>query len=302
MKWSFSNHRLFARCQRQWYYKNKLASARAKDPVRREAQRLSKLINVNAWRGRIVDSVISDTVIKAIGWGKKITLNDAIGVARSQFDEEKAAGLSNKYAHLKGFHGFLDIEYCRSIPGHTFEKAWNDIQESLTNLFTNDDLKAAIRAASYRFAQRSLMFKHDGVTIQAVPDLILLYEDRRPLIIDWKVMSNPQSDYWLQLATYAIALSRCNPHKDWPSGFSIQPSDVELMEVQLLRNEVRRHTVSEEDEHDLHDLVSSSGMRMAMACNGDGKAKDLLTTDFQTTQNPNNCQICSFRKMCWEVQ
>ena len=61
MIWSISESKTFKRCQRQWYFKNCVASALAKkDPIRREAYLLSKLQTISGWRGQIVDSVLSE--------------------------------------------------------------------------------------------------------------------------------------------------------------------------------------------------------------------------------------------------
>jgi hypothetical protein len=73
MRWSYSASRNFRQCQRQWYFKNIVASARAKEPLRRRAYLLSKLQSVSAWRGKIVDDVISKTLIPRINRRNAIT-------------------------------------------------------------------------------------------------------------------------------------------------------------------------------------------------------------------------------------
>jgi hypothetical protein len=57
VKWSFSGHRSFGKCPRQWFFKMIFANSRANDPSRREAHRLSKRENILAWRGKVVDAV-----------------------------------------------------------------------------------------------------------------------------------------------------------------------------------------------------------------------------------------------------
>ena len=60
MRWSYSSSRSFKQCQKQWFFKNVVASAKSKDPFRRRAYMLSKLQSISAWRGKIVDDVISN--------------------------------------------------------------------------------------------------------------------------------------------------------------------------------------------------------------------------------------------------
>ena len=71
MFWSISESRTFKRCQRQWYYKNLLASPTAKDPLRHTAYLLGKLQSISAWRGNLVDAVISETVLPAVRAGRR---------------------------------------------------------------------------------------------------------------------------------------------------------------------------------------------------------------------------------------
>lgn len=87
MRWSYSASRSFRQCQRQWFFKNVVASARAKDPVRKRAYLLSKLQSVSAWRGRIVDDVISNLIIPQLNRGNLVTLREAKNRARDLFDD-----------------------------------------------------------------------------------------------------------------------------------------------------------------------------------------------------------------------
>ena len=68
---SINGIRQFRRCQRQWCYDALVASAHAKHgSPRREVHLLSQLQSVAAWRGNIVDHVISRRLIPALekGW------------------------------------------------------------------------------------------------------------------------------------------------------------------------------------------------------------------------------------------
>jgi hypothetical protein len=69
MKWSFSAARTFAACQRKWFYSNIFAYWGAKDKLRKEAYYLKQLQSIYAWRGSLVDKVISRKIVPAMKKG-----------------------------------------------------------------------------------------------------------------------------------------------------------------------------------------------------------------------------------------
>jgi len=106
-------------------------------------------------------------------------------------------------------------------------------------------------------------------------------------------------DYWLQLVTGAMGVTRCNPHRDWPNGAAKRDAhEVELLEVQLLTGDVRAHTTSENDVYDAEDFISISASEMELACGGN-KPRDLRPEDFPVASDPKTCQRCPFKKPCW---
>ncbi len=95
--WSFSNSRLFGKCQRAWFYKNHVANANAtKNPLQREAYILSKLQSVSAWRGRIVDDVISQRIVPALEKGWTLNASLILEYARLLFDKQREFAMLNR--------------------------------------------------------------------------------------------------------------------------------------------------------------------------------------------------------------
>jgi hypothetical protein len=308
MFWSISESRTFKRCQRQWFFKNLLGNARAKDPTRREAYLLSKLQTVSSWRGNIVDSVVSDLVVPAIRYNRTVTVEEAIGRARSLFDTQlefarrhplRDPGLSP--AKLEGeFAAFHAIEYGEEIPQEELDRAWAEIETALGNLFRMTELLGELRTATLLCPQRALQFKHSGMTVRAVPDVVAFFRDRAPLIVDWKVHAFGLQEAWLQLATYAVALVRCNPHVDFPGNMSRwRAADVRLIEVQLLTNRLRHYSLTDEDEETVDSYIAQSATQMLLATE-EKKGKDLTADEFAVTSSPDACKRCSYRKLCWE--
>ena len=239
MRWSYSASRSFRQCQRQWFFKNVVANARAKDPFRKRAYLLSKLQSISAWRGSIVDNVISNTIIPNINRRSPITLNDAKTYARSLFDRQLAYARRHPLGDLAlkvsqegdDFAVLYPMEYGGELPEHEIERAWGEVETALENLFRMEDIKQILKSSDYVVAQRALQYKlMDGVTVLAYPDAIAFRRSKPPpVIIDWKVHAFGMNDAWLQLAIYAIALSRCKPHRDFPVGFGMQPQESDAL-------------------------------------------------------------------------
>lgn len=308
MRWSYSASRSFRQCQRQWYFKNVMANARTNDPLRKRAYLLGKLQSISAWRGKIVDDVISKTLIPKLNHGARFTLQDAKNCARGLFDRQLAYARQHPIADLglqvskegDDFTVFHVMEYQGEFPEHEIEQAWCEVESALVNLFSMDDIKCLLKSSDYIVPQRALQFTlMDDVTMLAYPDVIAFRGDAPPAIIDWKVHVFGASDAWLQLAIYAIALSRCNPHRDFPNGFEVQPQELTLYEVQLLTNVVRKHSLEEEQIVEAEEYMINSAYEMACLTEG-GKYVDLNIEDFQTAIHAETCQRCPFRAVCWE--
>ncbi len=308
MRWSYSASRSFRQCQRQWFFKNVVANARAKDPFRKRAYLLSKLQSISAWRGSIVDNVISNTIIPNINRRSPITLNDAKTYARSLFDRQLAYARRHPLGDLAlkvsqegdDFAVLYPMEYGGELPEHEIERAWGEVETALENLFRMEDIKQILKSSDYVVAQRALQYKlMDGVTVLAYPDAIAFRRSAPPVIIDWKVHAFGTNDAWLQLAIYAIALSRCNPHSDFPTGFGMQPQASTLYEVQLLTNVVREHSLDEEQIVEAEEYMCSSAYEITCLTEG-RKYSELSVEDFRLATYEQTCQRCAFRAIFWE--
>lgn len=306
MIWSFSAHNTFRRCQRQWYYKSVYAHWNAKDPARKEAWRLSKLVSLPAWRGNIVDGVISRYVIPAHNEGRTPTCEQALQRARSMFlGQRQLLTAANNSRMLKklgdqSFAGFREVEYGEQLGEEDFHRVWDDIKKALSNFFDDSRIQNLLQESKVSMPQRPLAFLYDGVSVRAVPDVICFYHEKSPAILDWKLHANPIYDYWTQLASYAIALSRCKPHKDWPAlQKELDPTEIVLAEIQLLSNEKRRHSLTEQDVEDIEDLMSESIEQMSLAYTGLDR-KYIKPQDFPSAFSPTSCRYCAFKKLCWE--
>lgn len=314
MIWSFSASRQFSRCQRQWYLKNYVADWRAEESsIEREAYLLSKFSSVFAWRGRLVDDVIENYIVAPLHFGDILDRDSVLEKARGLFDRQLAFARANRLREAgmtmtkagDDFAALRDVDCQGDVSKDLIDQAWGDVETALVNLFCYEDLIQRMRKASALIAQRPLMFtvsglKSDLIKVRAVPDLIVFSEKELPIIIDWKVHSFGRVDYRLQLACYALALTRCNPHRDFPTSVSkYGPTDVELLEVQLLTDHLRRYELTEDDIHELEAYIAETSKLMELAISRFDE-ETLSPLDFPVTYYPKTCARCSFQKICWE--
>ena len=172
MRWSYSGSRSFRQCQRQWFFKNVVASAKAKDPFRKRAYLLGKLQSISAWRGAIVDHVISKAVIPNINCRSPIMLHDAKAWARDLFDKQLAYARRHPIADLAltvsregdRFAALYPMEYEGELPEHEIERAWRDVETALENLFKMEDVKQILKSSEYVVARRACRFRSSFVT------------------------------------------------------------------------------------------------------------------------------------------
>jgi hypothetical protein len=301
MIWSYSAARMFLQCQRRWFFKNKLASATARDPLRREAYVLSKLQNLRSWRGNVVDATLSETLIRDINRGAQVTLSRLIHHAKQRFDADLRRAISADEADpigaiRDGRIMFWQEAYGQGLTQQDRDSAWSDVENALRSIYSLVTVRTTLKAAANIITQRPLQFRIGTISIRAVPDAVAFATGLPPTIIDWKVQSGRGRDYRLQLTLYAVALTRAVPHRDFPAGFGgYEPSAIRLIEAQLLRNVECEYSVTEDDVLELEDFVASIGTQMQLA-----SASESLTADeFETARWPNLCETCEFKKMCW---
>jgi hypothetical protein len=307
MTWSFSEYRIFKKCPRQWFYKAIFADARCKDPLRHEAYLLSKLQSIHAWRGQIVDSVLSTFVMAELNANRAPMLTAALQHARHLFGIQKDFAMHHRLREPDlsvskvgpAFAAFSKVEYGERIGDEEFDVAWKDVETALRNVWKLDDFRARVRKGRYRIAQRNLLFEFCGAKVRAVPDLIVFFSGLPPLIVDWKVHSFGLRDYSDQLATYALALAHTNPHSDFPTtSRRYQAHEVELIEAQLLLGSIRTHILLEQDIHAAQERIAEGIVALEVAYDGKSSS-ELRPEEFPTAQNPQTCQTCPYRRLCW---
>lgn len=305
---SYSEVQQFRRCQRQWFFKNVCASALAKkDPRRREAYVLSKLQSVSAWRGSLVDRVISTYLLPELRKRSLPSVDSLLREARRLFDIQRAFATAHRVreAGMKvssnpdAFAALLDVELGKTLDGAAFDLAWNDVEISLRNALGMQELFADLRSANV-IVQPRLFFDINDLKVAASPDVIAFRRNRTIRIVDWKVHSFGLRAAKSQLTVYACALHRGQPQSyfAWdPRGTPL--SQFGLTEVQLINGEIHDYSVNEQDVDEMLDDLFESGELIKLAC-GDKSEDDMRADEFPVTNWPEMCLRCGFRRICKE--
>lgn len=182
MKWSISHSKIFFLCPRKWYYDSTFANAIARDPIRHEAFLLKQLQTIYAWRGALVDQVITKFVVPRLNRRENLDQTEVLGYAnklfQSQLDfarEQRYRNYENDPENDEAYCALFELEYDGSINEEQLDRAKRDIETSLTNLLTSRLVNEIKNDGLYLIGQRSLMFSFSDVTVQCTPDLIVFF-------------------------------------------------------------------------------------------------------------------------------
>lgn len=309
MNWSYSGYRQFRKCNRQWYYSNIVAHPLAKkDPHRREATVLSRLKTLDAWRGDMVDQLISKVIINKIRKDEGLDIDKLLWVADRMFDEQYEFAVKKKYrepnivlSDYANFSAILDLDNDRPIDKNELKRVRGDVHTSIRNFLGRENLIDYLRSASQWLTQRDLQYPFNRFRAKGRPDLILFFEDEPPHIFDWKVHTFATKTYQDQLMSYALALCKVNkirPHKDFPTQLSSYDlTEYRLTEFQLLIDQVRDYSITVDDIIATENDIASGLMKMYQV-GANKKYSECSPEDFPTTLDPSNCQKCSFKSIC----
>lgn len=312
MIWSISGYKQYRKCPRQWYYKNIVADGRVKNNAfRKEVTVLSRLQSLEAWRGSIVDNVISRLLVNAIN--KKMPIQKAYYIQQADeifnrqliYAKEKRYRSEGEEAKTTNpdFAAFFDVELGNGIREEDVKRVRADMHDALDNFFEDKSFIEYLQSGKLLVSQRQLTYYFDRFTVRGTPDLIIFFHDKAPHIFDWKVHTFGTYTYDEQLISYAIALYKVTatkPHQDFPAGLSnYKLADYSLTEYQLLhKDRIRRdYTITNDAVEDFTDKVSKSIIEMYLT-GAHKKFGEVSEERFDTTSHIENCRTCAFQLIC----
>jgi len=305
--WTVSEAKAINRCQRQWFYQYRFRSALAtKVPARREAYVLSTFQTVDQWRGSVVDMAIKEIVVPALNNRQELWPKDLLRQADRLFDSQLAyaranrardAGMAKSHSPTE-FAALLVVEENGDISDEDVQRARTDVHAALLNLAKIPGLRDTLRSARRVVAQNTYHFKYREQSMKVVPDLVVFYHDRPPLIIDWKVHFFGLRDARTQLLIYAMGLARSGKAGGTMTRSWLE-TEIATMEVQLLTGVTRTFTLDDAAVVEMEEFIGSSMRTIARV--GEGKEWDQIdVTDLSGPFADDGCANCGFKPLCWK--
>jgi hypothetical protein len=298
---------VFFQCPRKWYYREVYADPSSSDLLRKEAFFLSQLSNLRAWRGKVVDQIITRFIIPALNRHECVDQKKVLDYMNEFVQNQLAFGKARSYRENTTskfrtdpcYCAFLELEYDSALPEDTVQKCIDEIGVSLKNLLNSEFIRRVSEDGLHLVAQRTLKLRFLDSQINCTPDLIAFFRSAPPSVVDWKVETPDYKDHWLQLGLYGLVLSRVEPHRDFPPescNFLRDPRNIDLLEFQLLRDKAHRYKITPEDVVDVENYIFSSATQISRFVNG-GSVTD--PHSLPSAKYAETCMNCNFRKLCW---
>jgi hypothetical protein len=298
-QWSFSTDKLFRRCQRQFFFREIAAHHAPKEPWRREAFILKQLKTLELWRGTVIHEGIQKYVVPALKNGEVLDWRRFTEQTLHRAKEQFLFSERRRYREPEITKGKYD-SFCALIPHETgegvsrddFEEVCDGIKTAFQRLSTLTELWEGIRGCRDCQAEMPLWLKFDDVSIKVQIDLFFQRTPRHPTIIDWKSYElGGDTDARLQTTLYGWAVWRCGRYE------VRRPEDIDLLECQVQDGVVIEHTCSQAAFDELEDHIYRSLHRI-FTLSQSKKLAEANLQDFAFTDNPNNCEHCTFRALC----
>jgi hypothetical protein len=303
--WSVSAHRTWSRCQRQFFFDQFVANARAKDTIRQRARFLDAIQQWNWWTGHIVHKAIEKWILPPIKAGQwphgSAVIKQAQNLARQQFLFSQSGEFRKVSKAEAG-----DI-YCVLAP-HYFEKplepdaldkAQATIAEALQHLLNSQVMRNFLMGRQWYNWEYYLDFEIDGTRARAVPDLLMPSKGGPGLdVVDWKVATSA-SRYHFQIAVYALAAQATGwlaaRAKAGVAGYVINllvaEPGVALESPYQVDEDILAATENEiyESIEGIHALI------------GGKKYDELEIEQFEYANSAGTCAFCNWRELCVEL-
>lgn len=298
--WSNSRDNLFKECKRAYYY-NYYGSwggwERDKaDKVTRILYVLKNLQNRWQWKGSMVHHEIERILKELVSTGNLIAPKKSIdrvtGLMRQGFRSSRDGLSWQKDGSLRNETALFEHEYKTGTPDEIWKKIHDEVVLCVESFYRSPVLELvkklpkekvlsveSMTAASLSFSPETIFVKLD-----------LAYEiDDRIEIVDWKTGSSEAER--LQFQVYTI--------------FALEEMDVplekiSLIEYNLLGDGPLTHRFSVDELRDAKDYINNSiaGMKSYLA---DPEENIAVMTDFPRTDNDRTCELCNFKKICFDL-
>ena len=304
MNWSISKAKMFSDCQRKWFYSEIMASKHSKDIDRYEAYILKQLGSIHSWRGKLVDYIIEILLVPEFNYNKIPPFNKIERLVSELMNKQLEFAKLRKYRDRKltkkqagnNFCALREIENSEGLENGAVEEIKEQVITSLKNLLHSELMEILVDPNTVLVAQKNLRYRFQEFNIISRPDLIVYFKDNPPMIIDWKVYFHRKDNAWMQLGSYAIALTECISEDPFQKIID-DPTEIKLIEYQLLRNVQKNYKLTTSDVFNIKEYINNSSRAMDELVKN-RKYHGLDFNQFEMAKDSESCEYCNFRRLC----
>ncbi len=116
------------------------------------------------------------------------------------------------------------------------------------------------------------------------------------MIIDWKVYFFRKENARMQLGIYAISLTECISTDSFQKPID-DPTEIRLIEYQLLKNFQRNYKFTSPDVCNIKDYINNSSKDMSKLINNK-KYHEIDISQFKMADTSESCEYCNFKSLC----
>ena len=293
--WSYSRHKTFGACQRQYYYTYYASHngwLRMSDATQKQAYRLKKMQTLPLAIGQIVHDLLAKTI------RTYFQTNDLLQL---EYLEKNARDFLNTiyrnsttYQHLwfeqPGKHPiFQEIHYFNTLDSQQLHFYNAMLRTYFENFFASKTMHRILHeSVTFKQLEDFSYLRHDGIKIYVVLDLLYVDQQDDWHIVDWKT-GKPSPDDREQLMLYAhyvhtyynIAYEKIHLHLEYLASATVQSFQVN---DKMLDN---IFYLFEQSTHYMKALMA-----------------DILTNeplseaDFTANPDRNKCTRCNYLALC----
>ncbi|WP_353933390.1 PD-(D/E)XK nuclease family protein (plasmid) [Okeanomitos corallinicola TIOX110] len=299
MKWSISTHNCVRRCQKQYFFSQRMASHSAKDTLRREAFIFKQLSSLDEWRGSLVHKALEKYLVPSLKQRQLISLDElneqTVSLAKKQFEFSQQKKYRDpkitKTAAGDSYLALRNHEYGLEIPQISIDNLYKEIKHCYQYLYSEKQFIEMLQKGNEYFEEYLINFKVHNCSVSAKLDLIMSYGRDKLYIIDWKISRSKTSDYSRQLNLYALAVL-----DNW-RWRKYKPEELLLIEANLLQGKIIEHYVNQENINSIDNFIYQS-ISQIKALSGDSKYNLDSLEDYDYANSPLSCEYCNFQQMC----
>ncbi len=299
--WSNSRDTLFKECKRAYYY-NYYGSwggwdRNGADRVTRILYVLKNLQNRWQWKGSVVHHEIERILKELVSTGTLTPVQKSTErvteLMREGFRSSREGLYWQKDGSLRNETALFEHEYKTGTPDEIWKKNYDEVISCLESFYRSEVLEEikqlpkeniisieSMTAASFSFNTETIFVKLD-----------LAYEiGDRIEIVDWKTGTGESEK--LQFQVYTIYA-----HEE----LDIPLEQISLIEYNLLGDGPVTHRFSPQELNEAIDYINKSIAEMKSYL-AEPDENIAVMTDFPRTDNDRTCELCKFKKICFDLE